>query len=139
MPTQIKVGDKVKYVPAQVHARQQNRQGDFPWVFGWKTGKRVRQDNGSMADEVIELNHGEAAKKLDHIRKQAPDRQVVESAKLVFIRPNALWSAEVRAVNLAEGRESADLEVLDPTSGSVLHYSDVPITDNMQPHTCHAA
>lgn len=134
----IKVGDTVKYVPAQVHARQQNRQGDFPWVFGWKTGKRVRQDNGSQADEVIELSHGEAAKKLDHIRKQASERQITESVKLVFIRPNVLWSAKVLAVNLADGREAADLDVLDPTSGSVLHYDDVPITDDVRPHTCHA-
>lgn len=134
----MQIGDKVKYVPAQVHARQQDRQGNFPWVFGWKTGRRVKADNGSMVEEVVELSQGEASLKLAHIRKQAPDRQSTESAKLVFLRPNSLWDATVKAVNLAEGRESADLEVIDPTSGAVLSYDDVPISDSKQPHTCHA-
>lgn len=130
-------GDAVKYVPDRVHARQKDREGNFPWVFGWKTGKRVKDDHGQFIDEVVELTDGETERKLQHISKQAPDRANREADRLVFLRPSRLWDAVVVAYD--EVNEQADLDIFDPTTGATLHYCQVPVDPaGKQPHTCHA-
>lgn len=134
----VSAGDVVKYVPGQVHARQPDKSNDYPWIFGWKTGKRKRSDDGmEMLEEVIELTSSETSLKLKHIRMQPPERAAKESTRLVFLRPNVTWEAAVKAVNLIGPIPLVDIDVKDPTTGSVLHYDGVPFTDKFEPHTCH--
>ncbi len=128
-------GDKVLYVPDQVHARQRDRDGAYPWVFGWKTGRKVIDTTGARTDEVVELDAAETSLKIAHIRRQTPARQESESTKLVFIRPNIRWQATVKLVDEEAG--TANLDVIDGTTGTTLHYNGVPIDDSGKaPHSC---
>ena len=131
----MKVGDKVNYVPHPCHAHQFLPGTGFPWVFGWKTGKR----NKDGTDEVVELNNEEVRIKLNHVRRQSPERAISENAKLVMLRPNGFWSATITALNEEGGKvTSVNLDIKDGISGATLHYRKVTIDDKgAVPHTCH--
>jgi len=118
-----KVGDKVKYVPHSIHAHQMNKDG-FPFVFGWKEGKNVKQ-----------LTQDEALLKLKHIKKQPASHAANERAKLVPLHCHKPWDAVVTAVN-EDG--SLNLDISDPTTGATLHYPGVKIDPTARAmHSCH--
>lgn len=127
-------GDAVFYIPHEIHSKQMNRQGDFPWIHGMKTGKKNR--DGS--DEVVELTHSEAALKFNGIRNAPESRRQAELKRLVMVRPATKWSAIVRDVRTVDGKQVADLDIVDATTLAILHYDGVPIdATGLVAHTCH--
>jgi hypothetical protein len=143
----MNVGDKVGYLPDLIHARQRHPQHGFPVVFGWKTGKKLQEKGSEPKDEVVELNDAEARMKLRHIRKQDVEsgRAHKEAKRLVVLRVRRPWQATVRKLTPAvvqDGKEkvlaTADLDILDETTGATLHYDGVPVDEGKTtPHTCH--
>lgn len=150
----LKVGDKVNYCVDEVHSKAMvpKTSGDpkseqFPWVFGWRSGKQVVNAVGEREFEVEELTDRQLWVKLQHLRKQPGARpgrggQVVEdarkreAAKLVMLRPRHYWDAVVTAVS-PDGK-TASIDVTDPTTGATLHYT-VPVDHaGKKAHSCHA-
>lgn len=138
----MQIGDKVNYLPHEVHSRQLGPDG-FAWVFGW----RERRPGGALRkqqeDEVEELSNSEAMLKFDHLNHLPADHASREAKKLVMLRPRKPWTATVVAVNhdpKVSGRLlSADLDISDPTTGVTLHYRNVPVDELAKtPHSCHS-
>jgi hypothetical protein len=129
----MQAGDIVNYVPDKIHAHQHHPVTGFPWVFGWKTGKKDRQ---TQQDEVIELSGEETKMKLRHIRRQTGAVAEREAAKLVLLRPSTFWKALVRDVS--EDGLTANLSITDGTTGAILNYDGVPVDQaKLAPHSCH--
>ncbi len=135
-PQVPKVGDKMHYIPHLCHSHQWHPDKGFPWVFGWKTGRKATNSN---AEEVIEMTQGEAYKKFTAMKKMDKARQKIEASRLVHLRPNCVWSGVVKKVTAEVGKIiTVDLDIKDDTTGATLHYSDVPIDhEGKTPHSCH--
>lgn len=132
----MKKGDKVHYVVHEVHSKQPNLQGDFPWVHGLKTGRKDRDGK----DEVLELTANELRVKLEGVRRTPEAHRDRVMKQLVLLRPAFTWAATVREVRTVDGRQVADLDITDATSIMTLHYDGVPIDETKsQAHSCHSA
>lgn len=146
-PEPMAVGDRVRYVPGEAHARQQNKHagphgeaGDFPWMVG--RSKPVIVRGQKTGEQVVEITGSE----LRNLMAESKKNQAA-LANVVFVRPKSAWPAKVRAVNHdgtvdidAASNQAGIRHNPDGTEdwGVTLHYSNVPVTDGAGgPHTCH--
>lgn len=127
----MKAGDKVYYVPHEIHALDVDpKTGLCSWHLG--ETKMVNED-GKLVPIVVELTGKKLVDFLAGIRKSANPTEARK--KLALIKPRTLWEASVRVVN---ADKTADLDVFMPSGFITLNCDGVPISDLKGHHTCHS-
>lgn len=118
----MEVGDKVLYVPSEVHAKHKNSDGEYAWVIGRK-----------LKGVLTELSTREAEKFLATLRGSI--RGGSRSGELICIRPNCSWPALVGCVN-SDGTVAIDVDC--GGNGVTLHLDSVKVDQvDKKPGTVH--
>jgi hypothetical protein len=126
MPSEPQVGDKVLYVPHEIHAFQPDAAGNLAWVIGRKV---------PPSGNVEELSGKTLQEYLDLIRRSSDPTRARQD--LVLMRPSKPWAAVVTAVN-EDG--TASLDIASTTGGVTLHYRGIPLDSSARkPHSFYYA
>lgn len=135
MADQLRVGDRVRYVPHTLHAREHDIDQNYPWVFGFKHRRQVIVDQASQRwgwEDYVEVLDDKRMKEIAAYLSRHSNR-AEEEKNLYLLRPSRTWPAKVVAVN-DDGTADIDIEArwcdrLSRGSGVTLHYRGVPVAD----------